>query len=130
MKRLRNPKPTIDNTCFITDQPWAHCHEVWFGTANSNISKRYKMQLRLCRFYHQDSKCGIHFNEAFRKIVQHYYYGLFNEWYPDKVWKDVFHNTKNPLLTDEEIDMYASQLPKGVTWDKLQQIQYIEKGDM
>lgn len=86
------------------------------------------MQIRLCNYYHNgDSKDSIHFNEAFRKIVQHFYQIKFNEWHEESFF-DVYK--KNYLLCTWEIEKYADELPEGVTLDKLQQIMYLTKGDI
>ena len=130
MKKKPNPKPTINDQCFISSTPYAELHEVFFGNPNARISQDYKMQLRLSSYWHRDQVNGIHHNVAFRKIVQHYFYFKFLEWYPDEDWKEVFNNTKNPVLFCDELEEYAAQLPEGVTLDKLKQIQYLTKGDM
>lgn len=53
MKSKRNPKPTEDDICSVCHTPYAHTHEVFFGTANRRISIEYGFQEKLCAFHHQ-----------------------------------------------------------------------------
>lgn len=91
----RNPVPTINDLCYeclesgITT-PYAATHEVFFGSGYSQLSKKYKMQVRLCRFHHQDSKYGIHFNRAFDYRISKMYQKIFIEKYSKELFKRIF----------------------------------------
>lgn len=53
-KSKRNPKPTIDDICSVCGKPYAHTHEVFFGTANRRISIEQGFQEKLCAWHHND----------------------------------------------------------------------------
>ena len=125
MKKYRNPPPTIDDVCWITGSPYAELHEVYLGNPGSNLSKHYRMQIRLSRPYHNgDSRLGIHHNKAFKKIVQHIFQLNFADWYEDVAFYDVFK--QNYLLCETEIEDYAKQLPEGVTLERLMELRHVQ----
>lgn len=58
MKKLRNPKPTYEDYCIVCGTGFAELHEIFFGK-NSQLSKRYGCQVRLC-FEHHRGTYGVH----------------------------------------------------------------------
>jgi len=52
-KSKNNPQPTIDDVCSVCGRPYAHTHEIFFGTANRQVSIEHGFQKRLCAFHHQ-----------------------------------------------------------------------------
>ena len=60
-----NPKPTIDDICEVCGKPYAHNHEIFFGTGERQLSIKYKLQKRLC-YEHHNMYGGMnpHFNKA------------------------------------------------------------------
>jgi hypothetical protein len=55
---IKNPKPTSDDYCIICGTPYAALHEIYFGK-NSQISKEYGFQVRLCINHHTGMN-GVH----------------------------------------------------------------------
>ena len=49
--------------------PSTDCHHI-FGGANRDLSTQYHLMIGLCRHHHLDTQDGIHFNKAFRHMVQ------------------------------------------------------------
>jgi hypothetical protein len=71
MKAKNNPRPTADDICqyklpdgSICGRPYAHLHEVFFGTGQRQKSIQWRMQIRLCHEHHEDpsSKENPHYN--------------------------------------------------------------------
>jgi len=94
-QKLRNPVPTINDLCYECLQdgvtsPYAALHEVFYGTGYSQLSKKYKMQIRLCNFHHQDSRHGIHFNRKFDYRVSKMYQQIFIERHGDELFRQIF----------------------------------------
>lgn len=50
--------------CFFCDKPTEHIHEVYFGTANRQISIKNGFCVGLCNEHHNMSKNSVHQNRA------------------------------------------------------------------
>lgn len=50
--------------CFFCDRPTEHIHEVYFGTANRQISIKNGFCVGLCNEHHNMSKNSVHQNRA------------------------------------------------------------------
>lgn len=98
MKKKPNPKPTIDDLCFICNAPYAHTHEVFFGNPDARLSQDYGMTVRLCQYHHQDQRQGVHHNRGFDLNLKWKYYEKFKKMYPNKVFEDIF---KTGWMKDE-----------------------------
>lgn len=90
----RNPVPTINDLCAEClshgkETGYAALHEVYFGPYRK-ASIKYKMQIRLCQFHHQDSTCGIHFNREFDYRISCLYRDLFIEQHGEELFKKTF----------------------------------------
>jgi hypothetical protein len=91
----RNKVPTINDLCYECLQngittPYAAMHEVFYGTGYRQLSQRYKMQIRLCNFHHQDSKHGIHFNRDFDYRISKMYQQVFTEKHGTELFRQKF----------------------------------------
>lgn len=93
-KAKNNPTPKETDLCAeclshgITT-PYAALHEVFFGPYRQ-ASIKYKMQIRLCQFHHQDSAAGIHFNREFDYRISCLYRDLFIDQYGEELFKRTF----------------------------------------
>lgn len=90
-----NPKPTENDLCVEClahgkESRYAENHEVFHGVGYRQLSIKYKMQIRLCQFHHQDSTCGIHFNREFDYRVSCLYRDLFIEQHSKELFKQTF----------------------------------------
>jgi hypothetical protein len=64
-RAVNNPLPTIDDICEVCGKPYAHNHEIFFGTGERQLSIKYKLKKRLCYEHHNmDSGMNPHFNKA------------------------------------------------------------------
>lgn len=133
MKRFRNPPPTQEDYCSICGKPYAELHEVYFGS-DSNISKYYGMQVRLCIEHHRLGKYAPHQNRYTSIILQHIFRYNFINWYDELQFNGTFR--KNYEFTDEDIEECKSKLPNDLVimleqlyWDEPRTGRYmIERG--
>jgi hypothetical protein len=75
-KAKNNPVPTAEDLCAICRTPYAHLHEVFFGTGNRQKSIKWGMQIRLCYFHHNDPNNHVsnpHFNARVDKQLKEEY---------------------------------------------------------
>jgi hypothetical protein len=63
-RAVNNPVPTIHDQCAVCGLPYAHLHEIFYGTANRQISIANKFQVRLCMDHHTGQH-GVHSNIVF-----------------------------------------------------------------
>jgi hypothetical protein len=49
-----NPIPTADDICWYCNTIFAQTHEVFEGTGRRQLSRRYKMQVKVCDACHKD----------------------------------------------------------------------------
>ena len=78
----RNPKPTIDDLCAVCEKPYAATHEVYFGTANRQISIAYGFQEKLCYKHHNDPSNKVsnpHFNIEVDDALKQKFQRIFEE---------------------------------------------------
>ena len=61
---MRNPKPTVDDTCIVCGRPYAQLHEIFFGSGRRKLSIKHGLQVRLCQEHHTGDS-GPHQNRAF-----------------------------------------------------------------
>lgn len=61
----RNPLPTAEDYCTVCGKPYAHLHEIFYGTGERQLSIKYGLQIRLCEEHH-NSPGGMnpHHNKA------------------------------------------------------------------
>ena len=89
-KRAKNnPKPTINDTCYICNAPYAQTHEVYYGTGKRQLSIEYGMQCKLCERHHTGTE-GIHKDPYFDFKVKQLYQKRFEEKYSRKEFVKVF----------------------------------------
>lgn len=54
-----------DKTCFVCGSMRdIHTHEVFYGTANRQLSIKYGLCVCLCAFHHNASNNGVHHNRV------------------------------------------------------------------
>ena len=58
-RRRSNKRPEATDRCCICGRPFAHTHEVFYGTANREVSRSAGFQVRLCEEHHQGTS-GVH----------------------------------------------------------------------
>ncbi len=89
-KKKPNPRPTIDDQCYICERPYSELHEVFFGNPDARLSQDYGMVVRLCAYHHRDHKAGVHHNREFDLQLKTEYKAKFEEMYPDLNFCDIF----------------------------------------
>lgn len=53
-KLLHNHRPTINDRCRYTGQPYAETHEVFYGKGKRQLSIKYGLQIKVAPDIHQD----------------------------------------------------------------------------
>ena len=61
---MRNPVPTANDICIICGRPFAHSHEVFYGTANRKQSMKHGLKVRLCDECHEGTS-GVHGRDGY-----------------------------------------------------------------
>lgn len=87
-KAKNNPKPTINDTCYICNAPYAQTHEIYYGKNRQN-SIEYGMQCKLCEKHHTGAE-GIHKDPYFDFKVKQLYQKQFEEKYSREEFVKVF----------------------------------------
>lgn len=76
----RNPRPTEDDLCAVCGAPYASLHEVYYGTANRQISIRHGFQERLCPIHHNEPGfSNPHHNRSVDLALREKHQRLFEE---------------------------------------------------
>jgi len=89
-KLIRNPKPTFGDTCIICGKPYAELHEIFYGK-NSQLSKLYGLQVRLCDEDHRGTD-GVHGKNGHELDIKLKQYGqrLFEETHTREEFRAIF----------------------------------------
>ena len=56
---LRNKRIVDFIPCYVCGRASEATHEIFYGTANSQLSKKYKLQVTLCRVHHLEAHKGL-----------------------------------------------------------------------
>lgn len=91
MKRFSIIHNLDDKECFICGATYnTHIHEVFYGTANRQLSIKYGLCVCLCAKHHNMSDEGVHFNKPLDTELKQYAQKRFNEVYPDLDFMRIF----------------------------------------
>lgn len=83
-----NHMPTISDTCRYTGQPYAVCHEVFFGKGLRQLSIKYGMQVRISSEIHTD--IHAHPMQGLDLELKKEYQGIFERKYSHEGFMQVF----------------------------------------
>lgn len=68
-----------------------HKHEIFYGTANRQLSIKYGLVVPLCsRHHNMSSEKGIHYNKILNRKLKILGQKAFEYQYPDLKFKDIF----------------------------------------
>ena len=71
MKRYSIIHDLNDKTCFVCGSMRdIHIHEVFYGTANRQLSIRYGLCVCLCARHHNASNQGVHFDKRLDNLLK------------------------------------------------------------
>lgn len=103
-KRAKNnPKPTIEDKCYVCNAPYAATHEVFYGRGKRQLSIKYKMQAKLCYEHHEHTRTGIHFDKRFDFKVKQIYQRKFEKEYSREKFIEVFGRNYLDMSFEEYI---------------------------
>lgn len=88
MSAKRNPKPTIDSVCRYCKTPYAQTHEVFYGTANRQLSIEWGMQVNLCVRCHR--QVHLYPNKHKDKKLKQVYQLKFEKQYGHEKFMKIF----------------------------------------
>lgn len=71
MKRYSIIHDLDDKTCYVCGSTQnIHIHEVFFGTANRQLSIKYGLCVCLCAKHHNMSNEGVHFDKRLDRLLK------------------------------------------------------------
>ena len=91
MKRFSIIHNLDDKECLICGSTQnIHIHEVFYGTANRQLSIKYGLCVCLCGRHHNLSNVGVHFNKQLDTNLKQHAQQKFNEVYPELNFMKIF----------------------------------------
>ena len=91
MKRFSIIHNLDDKECLICGSTHnIHIHEVFYGTANRQLSIKYGLCVCLCGRHHNLNNVGVHSNKQFDTNLKQHAQKRFNEVYPELDFMKIF----------------------------------------
>ena len=91
MKRFSIIHNLEDRECLICGSTHnIHIHEVFYGSANRQLSIKYGLCVCLCARHHNMSESGVHFSKPLDIKLKKFAQERFNEAYPELDFLKIF----------------------------------------
>lgn len=76
--------------CFVCGRTATDRHHIFFGTANREMSEKYKLTVNLCHYHHEHPMGGVHFNPELNELLRQKAREAFEREYPDLDFEKIF----------------------------------------